>query len=347
MTFQLMKLFDIRVIHVADHHLRRAARGAARLDRACRAVADLQEPHEPRRFATARQALALTPEAGEIGAGAGTVLEQPRLAHPKVHDPAIADQIVGDRLDEAGMRLRMFIGAGRFGQLAGLVIHVVMALARTIDAVGPVQAGVEPLRAVRRGHLRGQHETHLVIVGLGIGLGGEVTALPAPIGPGAGQPVEDLLGRGLATETLVLGQLVQGSRVGHRAPQELGHALFLDRLQPCGNAGLAEILLRDDVRGDLAPTARHFHAFQLEHGGAVGIANLGGRGREFDLGIRVLTCLGKFSFDLHFYDLPRNFCPFRKADPSLCGPHPVMRRSKSLREGIDGSSLAVPCQHPT
>src|SRR6185295_10571846 len=32
------------------------------------------------------------------------------LEHPKVHDPALVDEVVVDRLDEAGMRLGMLVG---------------------------------------------------------------------------------------------------------------------------------------------------------------------------------------------------------------------------------------------
>src|ERR1700704_4182747 len=99
----------------------------------------------------------------EVRAGAGAVFEQARLAHPQVHDPALVDEVVGDRLDEAGVRLRMLVGRLRLRQLAGLVVDVIVALARPVDAVGPVQAGVEPLRRVRRRHLHGEHEHELVI----------------------------------------------------------------------------------------------------------------------------------------------------------------------------------------
>ncbi len=46
---------DIGMIDVDDHHLGGAARGAARLDRARRAVADLEERHQAGRFAAARE----------------------------------------------------------------------------------------------------------------------------------------------------------------------------------------------------------------------------------------------------------------------------------------------------
>src|SRR5215472_2734701 len=73
----------------------------------------------------------------EIRAGARAVFEQARLAHPQIHDAALVDEVVGDALDEAGVRLRVLVGRFRLGQLAGLEIDVVVALARPVDAVGP------------------------------------------------------------------------------------------------------------------------------------------------------------------------------------------------------------------
>jgi hypothetical protein len=52
-------------------------------------------------------------------------------------------------------------------QLAGEV-DVEVALAGAVDAIGPVQAGVEPLRRVRRDHLGGQHVAQLVEEGAGV-----------------------------------------------------------------------------------------------------------------------------------------------------------------------------------
>src|SRR5688500_7297776 len=90
------------------------------------------------------------------------------------------------------MRLRVLVGRLRLDELAAAEIDVVMALARAIDAVGPVEAGVEPLRRVRRRLLRGEHEAELVEKGARVLLRGEVAALPAPIGPGSGEAVEHL-----------------------------------------------------------------------------------------------------------------------------------------------------------
>ena len=136
------------------------------------------------------------------------------------------------------------------------MVDVPMALARPVDAVGPVQAGVEPLRRVRRGHLRRQHEAVLVVEGAGVGLAVEVAALPAPVGPGAGHAMEDLSRAGLAAEALLGRQRRERVFVGHRAPQPLGHVGLGDLLQAPRDAGAAEVLLRQHVGRDLRPRRR-------------------------------------------------------------------------------------------
>ena len=293
------ELLDIGVIHVADHHLGRAARGAARLDGARRAVADLQKAHQTRGFAAARQFLALAAEGREVGAGARAVFEQPRLTDPQIHDPAFVHQIVADGLDEAGMGLRVFIGRVGLCQLARLEIDVEMPLRRAVDPIGPVQAGIEPLRAVRRGHLAREHVAHLVIIGAGVGFGGEIATLPAPIGPGACQTVKDLLGRGFAGEAFGLRKIGKGCLIGHGPPQEFRHALFLHALQARGHAGLAEILLRDDIRGDLAPAFGDFHRIVAEDDLAIGIADFRSRRRKGHGPIGAGRLSGKLALDLH------------------------------------------------
>ena len=294
------EVLDIRVIHVADHHLRRAPRRAARLDGARRPVADLQEAHQPRRLAAARKALIGRAQAREVGPRARAVLEEPRLAGPEIHDAAIVHQIVGDRLDEAGMGLRMLVGGGRLRQLPGLEIDVVMPLPRTVDAVGPVQPGVEPLRGIRRAHLARQHVAHLVVIGLGIRLGREVAALPAPIGPGPGQPVEDLPRRGLADGALGLRQLGELRLVRDRAPQERRHALLAHLLERRRHAGLAEVLLGQNVGGHLAPALGNLDILEREHHRPVRIANLRGGPLEGERAVGFGIRGGETTFDLHF-----------------------------------------------
>src|SRR6201999_1106752 len=110
-----------------------------RLDRARGAVADLEEAHQAGRLAAAGEALAFAAQLGEVGAGARAVFEQARLAHPQIHDAALVDEVVIDRLDEAGVRLRMLVSRLRLHELAGERIDVVMALAGAVDAIGPMQ----------------------------------------------------------------------------------------------------------------------------------------------------------------------------------------------------------------
>ena len=107
------ELLDVGMIGVDDHHLGGAPRGAARLDGAGGAVADLEEAHQAGGLAAAGEPLAFAAQPREVRAGAGAVFEQARLAHPQIHDPAFVDEIVGDRLDEAGVRLRMLVGGLR------------------------------------------------------------------------------------------------------------------------------------------------------------------------------------------------------------------------------------------
>ena len=294
-------VLDVRVIDVDHHHLGGAAGGAARLDGAGGAVADLEEAHQAGRLAAARQALAFAAQPREVGAGARAVLEQARLAHPQVHDAALVDEVVLDALDEAGVRLRMLVGAGRGGQLAGAVVDIVVALARPVDAVGPVEAGVEPLRAVGRRLLGGEHEAQLVEEGAGVLFRVEIAALPAPVGPRAGEPVEDLPGVLLGDGALVLGEAGERRLVGHRAPQPGRDVVLLESLQAGRHAGLAEVLLRQDVAGHLAPRRRHLDVVELEDDRAVRIADFASRRPEFDAVIGRCICLGVAPLNPHAF----------------------------------------------
>ena len=268
------------MVGVEDHHLGGAARGAARFDGARGAVADLQKAHQAGRLAAAGQLFAFAAQLGEIRAGAGAVFEQPRLAHPQIHDAALVDEVVGDRLDEAGMRLRMLIGGVRRLELAALEIDIEMALAGAVDAIGPVQAGVEPLRRIRRHHLHRQHVAVLVEEGLRVGFAREIAALPAPIGPGAGEPVEDLLAGFLADDALGFGQFGERGRHRERCATAMTGQVLLDLFQARGHAGFAEIFLRQHVGGDLRPLFRHFDILGMEHDRAVRISDLARRQPE-------------------------------------------------------------------
>ena len=94
---------DVRMIDIDDDHLRGAPRGAARLDGAGRAIADLQEAHQARRFSAARERLIFAAQTREITSRTGTIFEETRLARPEVHDAAGVHQIIADALNEAVM----------------------------------------------------------------------------------------------------------------------------------------------------------------------------------------------------------------------------------------------------
>ena len=297
------ELLDVGMIDVDDHHLGRAARGAAGLDGARGAVADLEKAHQAGRLAAAREPFAGAAQLGEIGAGAGAVFEQPRLAHPQIHDPALVDEIVGDRLDEAGVRLRMLVGGRRLHQFAGLVVDIEVALTRPVDAIGPMQPGVEPLRRVRRHHLHRQHVAQFVEERLRVGFAGEIIRFEAPIGPGAGEAVEYLLARGLADEALLLGQVIKGRFVGDAAPQPGRDGLFLDLLEPRRHAGLAEIFLRQHVGGDLRPRRRHLDIVGMEDDRAVRVADLARGEAETDIRVGRSSLYGVAPLNPHLLPL--------------------------------------------
>ncbi len=127
------------------------------------------------------------------------------------------------------------VGVGGGGQLTRGTVDIPEALGGPGETVGPVEPGVEPLWGVGGGHLVGEHELELVLECFGVVVGGEVALLLAPVPPGAGETVEDLLGGALGPE--------------HRI------AVVVEDLGPVvielGDTGLAEVLGDHDVGGDL------------------------------------------------------------------------------------------------
>jgi hypothetical protein len=108
---------DVGMVDVEDDHLGGAAGGAARLDGAGGAVADLEEAHHARALAAAGEELVLAPDGREVGAGAGAELEDACLAGPQVHDPARVHQVVAHAEDEAGVGGGAGVGVGGGGEL--------------------------------------------------------------------------------------------------------------------------------------------------------------------------------------------------------------------------------------
>ncbi len=334
---------DVRMVDVDHDHLGGAARRAARLDGAGGAVADLQEAHEAGGAAAARKLFAFAAKVREVGAGAGAVLEEARFTHPQVHDAVLVDEVVLDGLDEAGVRLGMLVGGLGLGQLAGEGIDIEMALAGAVDAVGPVQARVEPLRRVRGNALRGEHVGKFVLEGGSVFLGSEILALPAPVGPGAGETVEDLAGVGFRAVALTLGERLEGFGIGHGAPQEGGNVVLLHLLQARGHAGLAEIFLREDVGGDLGELCGHIDIGEPEDDGTVRVLDLADGLAEFDLRIGRLAGFGETTFYAH---LPLSSaaasCSESRAQLSPSGRNPLA--ASPNRPVLAGSPIDL--EHP-
>jgi hypothetical protein len=174
-----------------------------------------------------------------------------------------------------------------------------VTLGGAVDAIGPMQARVEPLRRVGRHHLAGEHEAKLIPESPGIGLAVEIATFPAPIGPGAGHPIEDLLGGRLAHGALGLRQGRQRIMVRHMAAQPGRNTWLIHGFQGCGNSSLAEILLRQDVAGDLRPRLRHLDTRQAEDDRSIRIANLARRSDELDLAIPTFCIGGQFPLKAH------------------------------------------------
>ena len=71
--------FDIGMVDIEAHHLRRATRGATALDGIRVAVETFQEAHDAARNAAARKLLALGAQGAEVRSGARSALEELRL----------------------------------------------------------------------------------------------------------------------------------------------------------------------------------------------------------------------------------------------------------------------------
>src|SRR5690348_11793284 len=117
------------------------------------------------------------------------------------------------------------------------MVDVVMALRRAVDAVGPVEPGVEPLRRVWCADLAGEHQPDLVVESAGVLLGIEIAALPAPVSPGSGHAVGYLPRIGFSAVAGALGQRCETPLVGSAPPQPGRKALFRNRRQTRRHTG--------------------------------------------------------------------------------------------------------------
>src|SRR5690606_26071589 len=103
----------------------------------------------------------------------------------------------GDALDEAGRALRILVGALGPLDAAGVGVPAPV-VGGALDAVAVVEADVEPDRRVERAVLVQAEGGQLVVEDLGVGVGGEVAVLAAPVGDGAGDAIDELADAPLA-----------------------------------------------------------------------------------------------------------------------------------------------------
>ena len=84
----------------------------------------------------------------------------------------------------------------------------------------------------------------------------------------------------------VSGSSASASSSGDAAPQPGRNGLFLDLLEARGDAGFAEIFLRQHVGGDLRPLLRHFDVVGMKDDRAVRIADFARGQAELDVRVR-------------------------------------------------------------
>ena len=131
-----------------------------------------------------------------------------------------------------------------------------MALCRTLYAVRILETCIEPLWRIGGTHLTDQHIGNLVIKSLGILLGIEVAMFFSPLFPAADKAVNNLLDRMLTT--------------GHRLPFLIQHDITL--LIPLWHPCFSEILLRENISGNLGPLFRHFYIIHFKYLRSIGVS---------------------------------------------------------------------------
>ncbi len=203
--------------------------------------------------------------------------------------PPSSTRSSADALDEAGVRLGALVGRGRRLDLARLRVDVEVALRGAVDAVREVQPRVEPLGAVRRAALVGEHAAHLVVERLRVLRRVEVAVGLAPVAPAARQAVEDLP-RVLLARRLRLAVLDARLRT------------LKDRLAVGADhrhAAAAEVLLGEDVGRDARPRGRHRDLVVLEDDAAVRVLDLRDAPIPGDALVGIPTGDGEAARDLH------------------------------------------------
>ena len=171
---------------------------------------------------------------------------------------------------------------------------------------------------VRRADLHGQRVADLVVERARVLLGREVAVLPAPVRPAAREAVEDLSGIGLTAEARVVGEIGAGVLLGNRTPQPVGHAVLGHADGLVWHAGLAKVLLGQDVDGDLAPLLGNQDVGGLEDDGAVRVGDARAARNELDGLERVVTGSGVSPSNVHVGGLLGVAIPFQSRRALQC-----------------------------
>src|SRR3989339_1447196 len=85
------------------------------------------------------------------------------------------------------MRLRMRVSVCGPCYHASVSVNIIMTLRWAGNSIGPIQAGVKPLRRIWRGHLLQKHYYKFIIKNLRVRGRREISITLAPISPGADQ----------------------------------------------------------------------------------------------------------------------------------------------------------------
>ncbi len=186
--------------------------------------------------------------------------------------------------------MRLGVGVGVLGELelTGRVVRDPVPLRGAVDAVRPVEPGVEPLGAVGRAHLVRHHVREFVIERLCVLVAVEVAVALSPVLPAPREAVDDLP-RGFFGPRA---DLIGGRGIEPRRRQPVLAAVL-------GDARLAKVLGDHDVGRELRPGLGHLRIGHLEDDRAVGVADLARPRRPVDGVERVLTILGELALDLH------------------------------------------------
>ena len=168
-----------------------------------------------------------------------------------------------------------------FFQLSRFRINVIVPLRDAFYAVSEKQAGIEPLRAVRRGHLMNQHVAELILESLGVLRGGEVTVFFTPPAPAAGEPLDHLFHGFFRT----------GDDLASSIPEDIARFIGLR------NTGLPEIFRYNYIGRHLAPVGWHFGIPHLENDRPVGIHDPAGTLFVANLFHRIGAWSGEPAFD--------------------------------------------------